>query len=67
MFLARIAIPHSELENTFSELSSFISKYDGQDYENSMVQSNKIAAATRDQLAKLQPFEDQLVFYLLQI
>ncbi|KAF9203644.1 Squamous cell carcinoma antigen recognized by T-cells 3 [Haplosporangium sp. Z 27] len=61
MYLDRISIAHSELESTFSGLSSFISKYDGQDYEESMVRSNKIASATRSLLAKLEPFEEQLV------
>ncbi|KAF9362178.1 Splicing factor, partial [Mortierella sp. NVP85] len=60
MFLDRIAIPHSKLDETFSSLSSFISQYDGSDYESSMVQSNKIASATRSLLSKLEPFEDQL-------
>jgi hypothetical protein len=61
MFLDRIAIPHSKLDETFSSLSSFISQYDGSDYENSMVQSNKIASAARSLLSKLEPFEEQLV------
>ncbi|KAF9115231.1 RNA-binding protein 4F [Mortierella sp. AM989] len=61
MYLKRIAIPHSELESTFSGFSSFISKYDSQDYEESMVQSNKIANATRDLLAKLESFEEKLI------
>ncbi|KAF9349034.1 Splicing factor [Mortierella sp. AD094] len=64
MYLERIAIPHSDLESTFSSLSSFISKYCGQDYEESMVQSNKIASATREKLAKLESFEEQLETYL---
>ncbi|KAF9434441.1 Splicing factor [Entomortierella beljakovae] len=60
MYQARIAVPHSLLESTFSDLSSFISKYDGQNYEDAMVSSNKIASATRNVLAKLEPFEEQL-------
>ncbi|KAG0000284.1 RNA-binding protein 4F [Entomortierella chlamydospora] len=61
IYLERIAIPHSELEDTFSGFSSFISKYCGQDYEESMVQSNKIVNATRELLENLVPFEEHLV------
>lgn len=64
MFLDRIAIPHSRLDEAFSSLSSFISQYDGSDYENTMVQSNKIASAARSLLSKLEPFEEQLVLDL---
>ncbi|KAG0010861.1 Squamous cell carcinoma antigen recognized by T-cells 3 [Entomortierella chlamydospora] len=64
IYLERIAIPHSELEDTFSGFSSFISKYCGQDYEESMVQSNKIVNATRELLENLVPFEEHLETYL---
>ncbi|KAF9918833.1 hypothetical protein BX616_005211 [Lobosporangium transversale] len=59
-YLDRIAIPHADLENTFSSLSSFITKYDGQVYEESMIESNRIVGFTRKVLAKLEPFEEQL-------
>ncbi|KAF9394522.1 Splicing factor [Mortierella sp. AD011] len=61
IYLERITIPHSELENTFSGFSSFISKYCGQDYEESMIQSNKIVNTTRELLENLVPFEEHLV------
>ncbi|KAG0234651.1 Squamous cell carcinoma antigen recognized by T-cells 3 [Mortierella sp. GBA43] len=61
MFMERIAIPHATLEDTFSSLSSFTSKYDGDNYEETMVKYNKIASTTRTQLSKLEPFEEQLV------
>lgn len=61
MFMDRIAVPHLELESTFSSLSSFITQYDGADYENAMVQSNKVASATRKTLSDIEPYEQQLV------
>ncbi|KAF9999020.1 RNA-binding protein 4F [Modicella reniformis] len=61
MFLERITTPHSTLEETFSSLSSFISQYDGDDYESTMVQNSNIVSATRDLLSKLEPFEESLV------
>lgn len=67
MFMERIAIPHSKLEETFSSLSSFITQYGGNDYKvyaSAMAENNKIASASRSQLSKLDPFEEQLVLEL---
>ncbi|KAF9290597.1 Squamous cell carcinoma antigen recognized by T-cells 3 [Mortierella alpina] len=61
MYLERIAIPHADQENTFSSLSSFISQHDNADYENTMVQSNKIMSNTRKLLSERERFEQDLV------
>ncbi|KAG0365729.1 Splicing factor [Gamsiella multidivaricata] len=61
MFIDRVAIPHSELEDTFSSLSSFITQYDGENYENTMVHCNKIASVTRNALSEIEGYEQQLV------
>ncbi|KAG0266470.1 Splicing factor [Mortierella polycephala] len=61
MYLGRIAIPHADQENTFSSLSSFISQYDNQDYEASMIQNNKIMSNTRKLLTEREKFEESLV------
>ncbi|KAG0307311.1 Splicing factor [Dissophora globulifera] len=61
MYLNRIAIPHVELEDTFSSLSSFITKYEGESYEEAMVQCNSIASKTRRLLSALTPHEDELI------
>ncbi|KAI8603478.1 hypothetical protein EDD21DRAFT_30438 [Dissophora ornata] len=61
MHMDRIAVPHTELDDTFSSLSSFITQYDGQAYEQTMVQSNSIVSITRKQLSEVEQFEQQLV------
>ncbi|KAF9939370.1 Splicing factor [Mortierella alpina] len=61
MYLERIAIPHADQESTFSSLSSFISQYDNTDYENTMVQNNKIMGNTRKLLSERERFEQDLV------
>ncbi|KAG0206204.1 RNA-binding protein 4F [Mortierella sp. NVP41] len=63
MYLDRIAIPHATLEETFSALSSFISKYEPEEYEKSMVHCNGIAAATRKLLSERQTLEQNLEIY----
>ena len=67
MYLDRIAIPHATLEETFSSLSSFISSYEPEDYEKSMVHCNSIAATTRKLLSERESFEQSLVRALLLI
>ncbi|KAF9946278.1 Splicing factor [Mortierella alpina] len=61
MYLERIAIPHADQESTFSSLSSFVSQYDNTDYENTMVQNNKIMSSTRKLLSEREKFEQDLV------
>lgn len=57
----RLSIPHADIDGTLSSLSSFITQYASAEYESSMVQYNKKASTTRAILAKLSPYEDQLV------
>ena len=61
MYLDRIAIPHVTLEDTFSALSPFISKYEPEEYEKTMENCSKINAATRKLLTEREAFEQNLV------
>ncbi|KAF9961119.1 hypothetical protein BGZ72_004883 [Mortierella alpina] len=61
MYLERIAVPHADQESTFSSLSSFISQHNNADYENTMVQCNKIMGNTRKLLSERERFEQDLV------
>ncbi|KAF9571168.1 RNA-binding protein 4F [Mortierella alpina] len=61
MYQERIAIPHADQESTFSSLSSFISEHDNTDYENTMVQNNKIMSNTRKLLSERETFEQDLI------
>ncbi|KAK9767498.1 Splicing factor, variant 2 [Basidiobolus ranarum] len=42
LYLKRINTPHAELENTFSQYSTFVTKYSNQNYEAEMVAANPI-------------------------
>lgn len=61
MYLDRIAVPHVTLEDTFSALSPFISKYEPEEYEKTMENCSKINAATRKLLTEREAFEQNLV------
>ncbi|KAF9920650.1 Splicing factor [Linnemannia zychae] len=61
MYLDRITIPHFALEETFSALSSFISKYEPEDYEESMVNCSKVVTNTRKLLSERETFEENLI------
>lgn len=61
MYLDRIAIPHATLEDTFSALSPFITKYEPEEYEKTMENCSKINAATRKLLTEREAFEQNLV------
>ncbi|KAF9901075.1 RNA-binding protein 4F [Linnemannia zychae] len=60
MYLERIAIPHAELDETFSSLSAFMTKYEPQQYEAAMTEFSKVAAPTRKQLFEREAFEQNL-------
>ncbi|KAF9161634.1 RNA-binding protein 4F [Actinomortierella ambigua] len=62
MCVERLAVPHMELEKTFSEeISSFVSNYLPTDYESTMVELREIVAQTRKALSKLEKFEQSLI------
>ncbi|KAG0310995.1 RNA-binding protein 4F [Linnemannia gamsii] len=61
MFLDRIAIPHVGLDETFSALSSFITKYEPEEYEKFMENFSKINAATRKLFTEREVYEQGLV------
>ncbi|ODQ54656.1 hypothetical protein SAICODRAFT_77260, partial [Saitoella complicata NRRL Y-17804] len=60
LYLDRLAIPHLDLEGTFSNYSSFVSKYLEADYEVELVAANTIVANTRRLLHAREPFETSL-------
>ncbi|KAG0375227.1 RNA-binding protein 4F [Mortierella sp. AD032] len=61
IYLDRIAIPHTTLDDTFSALSAFMTKYEPQEYEKSMASFSGIAAATRKLFSEREAFEQNLV------
>lgn len=61
MYLDRIAIPHVTLDETFSALSSFITKYEPEEYEQSMGKFSKINAASRKLFTEREVYEQGLV------
>ncbi|KAI9487192.1 MAG: hypothetical protein EXX96DRAFT_69472 [Benjaminiella poitrasii] len=60
MYLNRLAILHLEYEDTFSAYSNFISNYDNANYEQTMVEANKIYAKTKTAAEERDVFELQL-------
>ncbi|KAI1312652.1 Squamous cell carcinoma antigen recognized by T-cells 3 [Mortierella claussenii] len=61
MYLERINVPHLDLDNTFSSMSSFMTKYNETEYEETMVKCNQIVNTTRKALDKIAPYEELLV------
>lgn len=53
----RISYPHSELEQSLQELSTFISKYDPLNYEKHMIAASKISNRTKRNLRHYEQFE----------
>lgn len=59
-YLDRLAIPHAQLEESFNEYSSFISKYYGDDYDKYMKymkSANKIYSSTKMKQIYYEQFE----------
>ncbi|KAF9133230.1 Splicing factor [Mortierella sp. 14UC] len=61
MYLDRITIPHVALDETFSSLSAFMTKYAPQEYEMAMADFSRVAAPIRKQLSEREAFEQNLM------
>lgn len=46
LYLKRLAVPHSTISETFSRFSSFITAHENDNYEQEMINANKIYAVT---------------------
>ncbi|KAF9585451.1 Splicing factor [Lunasporangiospora selenospora] len=60
MILNRLRVPHLELDETFSKLSSLISSWFPDSYESKMVEANKLVANSRKILSGIEKFEQDL-------
>ncbi|KAJ2885001.1 Splicing factor, partial [Coemansia asiatica] len=61
VYLQRLGQPHAQLESTFSMYSGFVTKFINQDYEQQMVEANKIVSGTRKACSKREDYEAELV------
>ncbi|KAI8391333.1 uncharacterized protein BYT42DRAFT_190520 [Radiomyces spectabilis] len=61
LFLERLDALHIACEETFNKYSTFISTYDNANYENSLVEANKIYAKTKEAAEARDYYEQQLV------
>ncbi|RHZ79064.1 hypothetical protein Glove_152g72 [Diversispora epigaea] len=61
MYLDRLKIPHSTLEKTFTDYSSFITKYNNDNYESLMIESNSLFSEAKSQYYKRDKYEQELI------
>lgn len=61
LHLKRISFPHESLRESFSQLSSFISKYDSERYEQHMLASNKVFSKTLKAQRYYEKFEIEIL------
>lgn len=60
LHLKRISYPHAELDQSLQDLSSYVSKYDSQNYEKHMVAASKIANRTKKNLRHYEQLEAEI-------
>ncbi|TPX35042.1 hypothetical protein SmJEL517_g02402 [Synchytrium microbalum] len=60
MYRDRLKIPHSAIQDTFSDYSSFETKYDNANYEKHLQSASSTQSATQKHLQKLDQFEMKL-------
>ncbi|CAG8631563.1 10248_t:CDS:10, partial [Dentiscutata heterogama] len=60
MYLDRLKVPHATIEKTFSDYSSFITKYDNSDYEKCMVESNSFFSQAKRRYYERDHYEQAL-------
>ncbi|GAA5854941.1 hypothetical protein JCM9279_003579 [Rhodotorula babjevae] len=60
MYLARLKIPHLDIAETFSAYSSFVTKFDNENYDKSLPAANKIFSATAKKADERYPEEEKL-------
>ena len=61
LYLARLAVLHSKLQDTFDDYSSFESRFDPDGYTNRMIHASKIKSATAIECSKRDPYEQALI------
>ncbi|KAJ2718974.1 Splicing factor, partial [Coemansia sp. Cherry 401B] len=61
VFFERLAQPHAGLEDTFAMYSEFTTRYNEAEYEQRMIEANKVASDTRTRCTQRNAFEDDLV------
>ncbi|GET53286.1 RNA-binding protein Prp24 [Rhizophagus irregularis DAOM 181602=DAOM 197198] len=60
MYESRLKIPHATVDKTFSDYSSFITKYDNFNYENVMIETNKYVSETKGKYYERDQYENAL-------
>ncbi|PWW76639.1 hypothetical protein C7212DRAFT_279352 [Tuber magnatum] len=60
LYAARLQTPHTTIGDTFSEFSTFITRYDNANYESVMVSTNKLYAAALSKYNERSIYEDRL-------
>ncbi|KAJ3295545.1 Splicing factor [Borealophlyctis nickersoniae] len=61
LFVERLKVPHAVLDETFTNYSSFESKFDESNYENHLKAANSFVAKARKDRDGREPFERKLV------
>ncbi|CAG8594482.1 10615_t:CDS:10 [Cetraspora pellucida] len=61
MYLDRLKVPHATVEKTFSDYSSFITKYDNLNYEKHMVDANVSFSQAKRKFYERDHYEQALV------
>ncbi|KAF0501356.1 pre-mrna splicing factor 24 [Gigaspora margarita] len=61
MYTDRLKVPHATVEKTFSDYSSFITKYDNSNYEKCMVESNMFFSQAKRRYYERDHYEQALV------
>ncbi|CUM45481.1 uncharacterized protein AC631_05261 [Debaryomyces fabryi] len=61
LHLKRISYPHESIRESFSQLSSLISKYDSKNYEKHMLAANKVFSKTLKSQRYYEEFEIQIL------
>lgn len=57
IYRSRLSIPHAQLDQTFSDYSSFVTAYDNENYEDELIAGNKIYSQTQKALQYRESWE----------
>ncbi|KAI9889747.1 MAG: Splicing factor [Vezdaea aestivalis] len=60
LFVGRIQVPHMTEAQTSQNFSTFVSEFDNDAYENTMVSANKKARPAKDEMSKRAGFEENI-------
>jgi hypothetical protein len=61
LYLTRLAVPHLEMDTTFSAYSSFVTKFDNDHYGERLPAANKVYSAARTTMNEREEEEAKLV------